>query len=72
MTIDEAYTYAKASKKETNSSKTTDDFDFMSETPVKQKRLSDIKDEDEVYKMVKEGKVTKEQLLSWKKANNLL
>ena len=71
MTIEEAYTYAKASKKETIS-KTTDDFDFMSETPAKPKRLSDIKNEDDVYKMVKEGKITKDQLISWKKANNLL
>ena len=72
MTIEEAYTYAKASKKETASSKTTDDFDFMSETPAKPKRLSDIKNEDDVYKMVKEGKITKDQLISWKKANNPL
>lgn len=71
MSLDEAFTYAKASKKDVQTSD-TDDFDFISESAPKPRKLSDVKNEDDVYEMLKEGKITKDQLLSWKRANKLL
>ena len=53
MTIEEAFTYVKALSKPT-AEKQSDDFDFVSEVQTRPKKLSEIKSEDEIHRMLKE------------------